>query len=216
MAESASPSDGFAATIAELKDEIQALYRDDEIPWVVGYSGGKDSTAILQLVWLALAEPARGRAQKARPRDLDRHPGREPGRGGLGQPLARGAWRESAERQGLPITPHRLTPKVEDTLLGEPDRSGLPGAATEVPLVHRAAQDQALERLHPGRRQVDTARRSWCSASARPSRRLAHAAMETRGTRSGARPPLAERAACRTRWSTPRSRTGPTTTSGSS
>ena len=26
----------------------------DDIPWMVGYSGGKDSTAAVQLVWMAL------------------------------------------------------------------------------------------------------------------------------------------------------------------
>lgn len=34
--------------------EIQDLYRSDSMPWIVGYSGGKDSTASLQLVWTAL------------------------------------------------------------------------------------------------------------------------------------------------------------------
>ena len=34
--------------------EIQALYLEDTLPWVVGYSGGKDSTASLQLIWKAL------------------------------------------------------------------------------------------------------------------------------------------------------------------
>lgn len=33
---------------------IQDLYLCDDIPWAVGYSGGKDSTAVLQLVWIAL------------------------------------------------------------------------------------------------------------------------------------------------------------------
>jgi DNA sulfur modification protein DndC len=49
-------------TVAELVEEIQALtteiqelYCLDAIPWVVGYSGGKDSTAILQLIWNAIA-----------------------------------------------------------------------------------------------------------------------------------------------------------------
>lgn len=49
-------------TVAELVDyiqaltiEIQELYCLDEIPWVVGYSGGKDSTATLQLIWNAIA-----------------------------------------------------------------------------------------------------------------------------------------------------------------
>lgn len=35
-------------------DEIHGLYKADNRPWVIGYSGGKDSTAILQLVYLAL------------------------------------------------------------------------------------------------------------------------------------------------------------------
>ncbi len=49
-------------TVAELVEyiqaltiEIQELYCLDEIPWVVGYSGGKDSTATLQLIWNAIA-----------------------------------------------------------------------------------------------------------------------------------------------------------------
>ena len=39
--------------ISELKD--QYLMDDDSLrPWIIGFSGGKDSTALLQLVWLAL------------------------------------------------------------------------------------------------------------------------------------------------------------------
>lgn len=34
--------------------EIQNLYLKDNRPWIIGYSGGKDSTATLQLVWYAL------------------------------------------------------------------------------------------------------------------------------------------------------------------
>ncbi len=33
---------------------IQNLYLSDEIPWMIGYSGGKDSTAAVQLVWMAM------------------------------------------------------------------------------------------------------------------------------------------------------------------
>ncbi|MBP2656985.1 MAG: hypothetical protein H6Q69_17 [Firmicutes bacterium] len=40
--------------ITEMMETIQNLYIADDIPWVIGYSGGKDSTATLQLVWLAL------------------------------------------------------------------------------------------------------------------------------------------------------------------
>jgi len=34
--------------------EIQELYLADKRPWIVGYSGGKDSTTALQLVWNAI------------------------------------------------------------------------------------------------------------------------------------------------------------------
>lgn len=35
---------------------IKGLYLEDMIPWICGYSGGKDSTAVVQLVWQALSE----------------------------------------------------------------------------------------------------------------------------------------------------------------
>ncbi len=44
----------FAAHVEELTKEIQELYCQDEIPWILGISWGKDSTAVLQLVWYAL------------------------------------------------------------------------------------------------------------------------------------------------------------------
>ena len=46
---------GFAGSIDALVAQTQELYLADDVPWVVGYSGGKDSTAVLQLVWRALA-----------------------------------------------------------------------------------------------------------------------------------------------------------------
>ncbi len=42
--------------IQELTSRIQELYLSDEIPWIVGYSGGKDSSATLQLVWYAILQ----------------------------------------------------------------------------------------------------------------------------------------------------------------
>src|SRR5215831_12944058 len=44
-----------ASAIAERYREIQQVYLSDRRPWVVGYSGGKDSTCALQMVWTALA-----------------------------------------------------------------------------------------------------------------------------------------------------------------
>jgi DNA sulfur modification protein DndC len=40
----------------DAKEEIRWLYQNYPHPWVIGYSGGKDSTVTLQLVWQALAE----------------------------------------------------------------------------------------------------------------------------------------------------------------
>ena len=43
-------------TISTIKNEIKEQYLEDQIPWVIGFSGGKDSTAILQLIFYALAD----------------------------------------------------------------------------------------------------------------------------------------------------------------
>jgi DNA sulfur modification protein DndC len=41
-------------TISAVLEEIRQVYRQHNFPWVIGYSGGKDSTTALQLVWRAL------------------------------------------------------------------------------------------------------------------------------------------------------------------
>ena len=46
--------DGTA--LAERYREVREVYLSDKRPWVVGYSGGKDSTCALQMVWTALTE----------------------------------------------------------------------------------------------------------------------------------------------------------------
>ena len=43
-------------SLSDIHAEIQEVYLSDSRPWVVGYSGGKDSTTALQLVWYALEE----------------------------------------------------------------------------------------------------------------------------------------------------------------
>ena len=37
-------------SIDEIYEEIQDLYLEDNRPWIIGFSGGKDSTTVLQLV----------------------------------------------------------------------------------------------------------------------------------------------------------------------
>lgn len=41
-------------TLEELIDEIKYVYQSDERPWVIGYSGGKDSTTVVELVYKML------------------------------------------------------------------------------------------------------------------------------------------------------------------
>ena len=107
-------ADGMAKTIKAVCDEIRELYLQDAVPWVIGYSGGKDSTAIVQLVWLAVRDlPADQRQKAIHVVSTDTR---------VEQPIV-AAWvdashikmREAAMEQGLPIVPHKLTPDIKDT-----------------------------------------------------------------------------------------------------
>jgi DNA sulfur modification protein DndC len=105
---------GYAATIDALLQQTQQLYLADGVPWVVGYSGGKDSTAVLQLVWLALSRlPAGQRHKPVHVISTDT----------LVENPVVAAWvahslelmGAAAARQGLPVQPHRLTPALNDS-----------------------------------------------------------------------------------------------------
>lgn len=112
--DSAFSEAGLKATVSALITQIQDLYQSDDIPWIVGYSGGKDSTSVLSLVWLALQrlEPSK-RHKTIHVISTDT----------LVENPVVAAWvtssletmREAAQSQSLPITPHRLTPDVKDT-----------------------------------------------------------------------------------------------------
>ena len=41
-------------SLDDIIGEIQDVYKRYPQPWVIGYSGGKDSTAVLQLIWIAM------------------------------------------------------------------------------------------------------------------------------------------------------------------
>lgn len=98
--------------VDELKDRTRDLFLQDEIPWVIGYSGGKDSTAALQLVWYSLRDlPENQRMHKAvHIISTDTQ---------VEQPLV-SKWveqshelmRSAATEQRMPIEPHRLLPEV--------------------------------------------------------------------------------------------------------
>lgn len=43
-------------TLEQLIEEIKFVYQSDERPWVIGYSGGKDSTTVVELVYKMLCD----------------------------------------------------------------------------------------------------------------------------------------------------------------
>lgn len=105
---------GFKRAIDTVIREIQTIYRADQIPWVVGYSGGKDSTATLQLVWLALERLSpEFRSKPVYVITTDTL---------VENPIV-AAWvdsslavmGDSADAMGLPIYPNKLTPEVRDS-----------------------------------------------------------------------------------------------------
>lgn len=105
---------GMGPAIDALLNEMRALYLADSIPWVVGYSGGKDSTATLQLAWIALRGlPVEKRTKKVYVISTDTLVENPIVAAWAGDSLE--AMRKAAEAEGLPIEVHRLTPKVEDS-----------------------------------------------------------------------------------------------------
>lgn len=100
--------------ISDVISLIQDIYLQDTAPWICGYSGGKDSTAVVQLVWYALRElPKEKRHKPVHIISTDT----------LVESPVVAAWANSslnkmkvqAEKDELPIIPHRLTPQIHNT-----------------------------------------------------------------------------------------------------
>lgn len=101
-------------TVEGLMETVRNLYLADDIPWVIGYSGGKDSTATLQLVWLSLKE-------------LDKKCLKKPvhiiNTDTLVESPVIESWvtkslkimDKAAQEEGLPFVTHRLTPEMDNT-----------------------------------------------------------------------------------------------------
>lgn len=103
-----------ANEVQDLYGIVRKLYLEDEIPWVIGYSGGKDSTATVQLVWLALKELSENERNHKTIHVISTDTLVE-------SPVVARAVEQSLElmaqeavRQKMPFAPHRLTPKYED------------------------------------------------------------------------------------------------------
>ena len=93
---------------------IQNLYLADDIPWMIGYSGGKDSTAAVQLVWMAIEQlPERYRKKTIYIMNTDT----------LVESPVVSKWvdkslksmKDEAEKKGLPFVPTKLIPDYNNT-----------------------------------------------------------------------------------------------------
>ncbi|MCJ8307373.1 MAG: DNA phosphorothioation system sulfurtransferase DndC [Nitrosopumilus sp.] len=51
-------------TLKEIYDEIREVYLSDNRPWILGFSGGKDSTCMVQLIWHAISDLPKEKRQK--------------------------------------------------------------------------------------------------------------------------------------------------------
>lgn len=104
----------LVADVKQLTQEIQSLYTLDDVPWIIGYSGGKDSSAVLQMVWKAIvALPKKQRKKTIHVISTDTL---------VENPIV-AAWvrqsqtqlKQAAQKQKLPFEPHLLTPNLQDT-----------------------------------------------------------------------------------------------------
>jgi DNA sulfur modification protein DndC len=100
-------------SMADILADIRAVYLSNAMPWVIGYSGGKDSTAALQLVWYALRDLPREQFKPIHIIATDTLVETPVIVDHVNGSLSR--MKTAAEQQGLPIEVHRLTPDVSDT-----------------------------------------------------------------------------------------------------
>ena len=95
-------------------ETIQNLYLSDSIPWMIGYSGGKDSTAVVQLVWMAIERlPEKQRKKPVHIMNTDT----------LVESPVVSRWvkrslecmKKAAEEKKMPFIPEQLTPDYNNT-----------------------------------------------------------------------------------------------------
>lgn len=101
-------------SLEDIYSEIKRVYSTYKRPWIIGFSGGKDSTLTLQLVWEALAQlPKEELSNQVYVIASDT---------GVENPLITqliekhiSAINKTAPEQSLPISAHKVTPTVNDS-----------------------------------------------------------------------------------------------------
>jgi DNA sulfur modification protein DndC len=101
-------------SMKELYREVRETYKCNDFPWVIGYSGGKDSTATVQIVWYALASLSSQELTKpifiiASDTLVETPPVVEQ----INKTLE--LMEEGARKQGLPFHVQKVFPRVEDS-----------------------------------------------------------------------------------------------------
>lgn len=115
--------------VEDLQAEIRRIYLNDSRPWVIGYSGGKDSSCVLQLVWYALKGLEKDKFSKPvfvissdtlveTPAVVNQ----------LETSLRR--IKEGAKQQELPIQVHKVVPEIKDTFWVNMIGRGIPAPYT--------------------------------------------------------------------------------------
>lgn len=112
-------------TLEELIEEIKYVYQSDKRPWVIGYSGGKDSTTVVELVYkmlLALPDWQRNKNVYIVSSDtLIENPLIQIYLNKMNEMLG-----EAAKRDGLPIKSKMVTPAPNNSFWANVIGRGLP------------------------------------------------------------------------------------------
>ena len=101
-------------TLKEIYEEVREVYLSDNRPWILGFSGGKDSTCMVQLIWNALSDlPVEKRQKKIHiissdtlvesPKIVEQ----------ITSTLD--IMEKSAKEQGLPISTNLVRPEIKDS-----------------------------------------------------------------------------------------------------
>lgn len=100
--------------LSEYVSEVQRIYSTDKRPWVIGYSGGKDSSAVITLVYLALL----GLPPTMRTKPIFLVSSDTLVETPVVVDLIQKTMQQieaGAKRDGLPITQHPVVPKTHET-----------------------------------------------------------------------------------------------------
>lgn len=100
--------------LADIYDEICTVYLSDARPWILGFSGGKDSTCMVQLIWCALSSLPKSKLKKSvyvissdtlveSPRIVEQIT------------TSLDMMDQAAKKAGLPLSTNLVRPKFEDS-----------------------------------------------------------------------------------------------------